>query len=141
MKMRTNSLESNKTEATRGVTVLEHGIRQLRSRECRTDIWAVLAALSITAGRFDRATDYANQLLAYGNGPMGRRSGGDALHHGNLCLGRVALRAGDIGAAKAYLLQAGRVSGSPVLESFGPNMLLAKELLEVGQREIGRAHV
>ena len=33
----------------------------------------------------------------------------------------------------AYLIEAGRTPGSPQLNSFGPNMLLAKELLEKGE--------
>ena len=37
--------------------------------------------------------------------------------------------------AAEYLLKAGATSGSPQLDSFGPNMSLAKELLEKDQRE------
>jgi hypothetical protein len=37
--------------------------------------------------------------------------------------------------AKADLLDAGRVSGGWTLTSFGPNMSLAKELLEKGERD------
>ena len=37
---------------------------------------------------------------------------------------------GRIEEAKRHLLAAGRSSGSPVLGSFGPNMSLAKDLLE-----------
>lgn len=60
---------------------------------------------------------------------------GNAVHKGNLTLGRVALRAGDIEAAKKFLLEAGRAPGSPQLNSFGPNMTLAKELLEKGEHD------
>jgi hypothetical protein len=60
---------------------------------------------------------------------------GNAIHKGNLALGRLALREGKIDAAEEFLLRAGRTPGSPQLDSFGPNMLLAKELLENDRRE------
>jgi hypothetical protein len=47
-----------------------------------------------------------------------------------MVLGRVALRKGDLEAAKRELMEAGRTPGSPQLNSFGPNMSLAKDLLE-----------
>jgi hypothetical protein len=58
---------------------------------------------------------------------------GNAVHQANLALGRLALRDGDIEQAKHYLIEAGKTPGSPQLDSFGPNMLLAKELLETGE--------
>jgi hypothetical protein len=47
----------------------------------------------------------------------------------------VELRSGKVEEAKAHLLQAGKVTGGGTLTSFGPNMSLAKELLERGERE------
>ena len=36
--------------------------------------------------------------------------------------------------ARAYLLESAKIEGSPSLDSFGPNMTLAKEMLERGER-------
>ena len=61
---------------------------------------------------------------------------GHALYYGHLVLGRVALgRDHDVAKAKSALLTAGQTPGSRVLKSFGPDMTLAKELLEVGERD------
>lgn len=59
---------------------------------------------------------------------------GNAIHDGNQFLGLIRLRQGDVEGAKAYLLAAGLSPGSPQLDSFGPNMMLARELLERGER-------
>jgi hypothetical protein len=47
----------------------------------------------------------------------------------------VSLRKGDVAQAKVHLLESGKSSGSPTLMSFGPNMSLAKGLLESGERD------
>ncbi|MDZ4660531.1 MAG: hypothetical protein SGJ18_02810 [Pseudomonadota bacterium] len=60
---------------------------------------------------------------------------GNAIHHGNLVLGRVKLFQGDLTVAKQYLILAAGTNGSPQLGSFGPNMTLAKELLEKGEKK------
>jgi hypothetical protein len=60
---------------------------------------------------------------------------GNAIHKGNLVLGRIALREGRVADAVTFLHASGDVSGSPQLNSFGPNMTLAKELLEQGETE------
>ena len=65
-----------------------------------------------------------------------RGRNGNAIHDSNLVLGRLAVREGNIEAAKAYLVEAGRTPGSPNLNSFGPNVSLAKDLLEKGETEI-----
>jgi hypothetical protein len=45
------------------------------------------------------------------------------------------VRNGQIEQAKKYLLEAGKSPGSPQMDSFGPNMSLAKDLLEKGERD------
>lgn len=59
----------------------------------------------------------------------------DATHNAHTILGRLALRKGDIAAAKTHLLESAKVEGSPVLGSFGPSMDLARELLAKGERK------
>jgi hypothetical protein len=59
---------------------------------------------------------------------------GNAIHHANLVLGRLSLMDGDKSDAKKFLKAAGQTPGSPQLSSFGPNMTLAKELLEKGEK-------
>jgi len=48
----------------------------------------------------------------------------------------MALRQNNVEKAKTYLLTAGHVNGGGVLSSFGPNMSLAKELLERGEKDV-----
>ena len=92
------------------------------------------AKMAFAAQQFDEAKQYADELLAYGLSRP-RKDMGDELHHSNMILGRLALHFGRVAEAKSYLLAAGDVAGSPPLDSFGPNMELAKELLEVGEKE------
>lgn len=68
------------------------------------------------------------------------RSAGDEIHHGHMLLGRVALRRRDIAGAKAHLMASAEIDGSPTLSSFGPNMALAKELLEAGESKVVLAY-
>jgi hypothetical protein len=58
---------------------------------------------------------------------------GDAVHQGNIVLGRLALRSGEVEEAKRYLLLAGKTPGSTSLASQGPSMALARNLLERGE--------
>ena len=50
-------------------------------------------------------------------------------------MGRVSLSKGDVKQADQYLLASAKTPGSPQLDSFGPNMTLAKELLDKGESE------
>lgn len=61
---------------------------------------------------------------------------GDDLNKAHNFVGRVALRKGDLKKAKQELLAAGNVPGDGTLTSFGPNMALAKDLLEKGEHEV-----
>jgi len=60
---------------------------------------------------------------------------GNSLHICYTYLGLIAIEENKIEEAKEFLLLSGEISGSPQLKSFGPNMLLAKKLLELGANE------
>ena len=60
---------------------------------------------------------------------------GNIIYDHHSLLGRVALREGNIEEAKKQLLAAGRTPGSPQLNSFGPDFILARELAEKGEYE------
>lgn len=92
--------------------------------------------VSLEAGSTQKAEQYANQLLKMSKEEDYSWNNGNAVHHGNLVLGRLALQAADVEKAKSHLLEAGKTRGSPKLNSFGPNMTLAKELLEKGEKEV-----
>jgi hypothetical protein len=80
-----------------------------------------------------KATVYANELLNVAPQYSTDWNYGNAIYFGNWVLGRVALQQGNTAAAGQYLLSAGATPGSPQLNSFGPNMILAQELLQKGQ--------
>lgn len=92
-------------------------------------ILADFAEVSLESGRHDEAITYATKLLEMATDRPGNWYTGNAIHHGNLVLGRLALLSGDTEKAKSHLLAAGRTPGSPQLNSFGPNMTLAKALV------------
>jgi uncharacterized membrane protein YeaQ/YmgE (transglycosylase-associated protein family) len=90
---------------------------------------------SFNAGKIDDANNCAKGLLKLAPGFQGNWNYGNAIQDGNLVLGRIAVRDGRIEEAKNYLLEAGKSSGSPQLDSFGPNMSLANDLLQKGERD------
>jgi hypothetical protein len=95
-----------------------------------------LANAALKADDIEKASSYANESLTEAQKYLDDRNYGNAIHYGNIVLGLIALRQGDLKQAGEYLLKAGKTTGSPQLDSFGPDMGLAKGLLEKGQREI-----
>jgi len=61
---------------------------------------------------------------------------GNAVMDSNQVLGLIALGAGDVAEAKKRLLASVDSDGSPQMNSFGPNMQLAKSLLEKGEKDV-----
>lgn len=92
-----------------------------------------LAKTALAADQLTNARKYAEIALQVASSDADY---GNRIHHGNLVLGRIALREDNIEEAKTRLIAAGKTPGSPNLNSFGPNMALAQELLEKGEREI-----
>ncbi len=91
---------------------------------------------SFEVGKIEDASKYAKELLALAPKYRGNWNYGNAIQDGNLVLGRIAIKEGRIEEAKQYLIEAGKSPGSPQMNSFGPTMSLARELLEKGEREV-----
>ncbi len=94
------------------------------------------ADVAVRAEEWAKAQHYAQELLRLAS----RRffvfqPDADGIHTAHTVLGKVALHRGDVEAAKKHLLDSARVSGSPVLSSFGPDFTLAKALLQRGERQ------
>src|SRR5260221_582797 len=87
-----------------------------------------LAFDAFEAGEYVKARKYAEQLSL--------RADSGSIHHGNVLLGRLDLKSGDVDAAKKHLLLAAKVSGPGPLETFGPNTMLARELLLKGEQDV-----
>lgn len=99
------------------------------------------AEVAFTAGEHAKAERYANEMLGLTKGETLDDSYGQAAHKGHVVLGRIALAKGDVKTASNHLLEAGNVKGGATLQSFGPNMALAKELLEHGERDVVIAYL
>jgi tetratricopeptide (TPR) repeat protein len=99
----------------------------------RNTLLGSLAKVAIEAGEIDAAATYAEEMLQMAETGWDE---GNCIHHGNLILGRIALAEGKVEDAKVHLIRAGQNPGSPQLNSFGPNMVLAKALLEMGEKEV-----
>src|SRR4051794_14856331 len=91
-----------------------------------------LAKAAFAAGDWARAEGLANEALDAAQRGVFWWTG-DAIHQGNIVLGRLALRQNKVDLAKKYLIAAGKTPGSSMLSSQGPAMQLAKDLLERGE--------
>jgi len=91
---------------------------------------------SFDVGKIEDARKYAKELLTLSEKFPNDWNYGNAIQDGNLVLGRIALKEGRTEEAKHYLLKAGKSPGSPQMDSFGPNMSLARDLLEKGEPDV-----
>lgn len=131
------ALQNGKGKATAAESLAEYEKAQSADASESTRFYRLddLAKQAFEAGEIEKASKYANELLETAQKYPKDWNYGNAIHHGNNVLGRVALKQGDVKKAVQYLLEAGRTPGSPQLNSFGPNMSLAKELLEKGEKD------
>jgi beta-lactamase regulating signal transducer with metallopeptidase domain len=102
-----------------------------------------LAQMAFDAGDFARAQAYAGAIFTQ-SAQLESANQGLHLsfqrerHQGHLLLGRIALAQGDVAEAKKQLLEAANITSDDApapLSSFGPNMLLAKELLANAEKD------
>jgi hypothetical protein len=99
-----------------------------------------LAISAFESGDLLKAKQYATQLLDTSK-LKDEDLVADNLHIANTVLGRLALRNGDIEEAKRRLLASAPEHGSAILNSYGPRMSLAAELLDRGQRDVVVAYL
>ena len=119
--------------ARKALAELESAVPNMPEEE-RQAALPQLAKYAFDAEANKKAKAYAEEMIVLAGGESNWNTG-NLFHHGHIVLGRLALRADDVATAKAHLLDAARTGGSPQLGSFGPNMSLAKELLERDERD------
>lgn len=98
----------------------------------REDVLLELSRTAFAAGKFSEAEQFANETLEFADR---KQDYGEGFHYAHIVLGRIALMNGDVEKAKEHLLDAGRTTGSDFLNYVGPDMTLALELLNQGERE------
>ena len=91
---------------------------------------------ALKGGKTDEAQGLAKELLQMAQTRTNDWNYGNAIQDSNQVLGRIALSKGDVAEAKKRLLASTDSEGSPQMNSFGPNMQLAKELLANGDKEV-----
>jgi tetratricopeptide (TPR) repeat protein len=94
-----------------------------------------LTRTAFESGEIEKARQDADQLLQEIKRFPTNWNVGNAIHYAHSVLGCIALKKGDVAGAKEHLLQSGAVRWSPQLSSVGPSMVLAKELLQKGEKE------
>jgi tetratricopeptide (TPR) repeat protein len=124
-----------KSLAASAYQIYERAYRLQHNDQEKRMLISRLATSAFEAGQIETAQLWALEALNDAKNARSDWSVADSVHHAHIILGRIALRSGDLTEAREHLIQAARSEGSPVLGSFGPNMMLAKELLEKGARD------
>jgi hypothetical protein len=113
-------------------------LAELQKAAAPADRFYALNAAEVTAldsGNIDAARAYAAEHAAMLPKFAKNWNYGNAVQDINQTLGRIAIREKNFEAAGAFLIKSAQHTGSPQLNSFGPNFQLAKELLQAGQPE------
>ena len=116
---------------------LENPEQGLKSRRAGVERFYLLneaAKQAADKGDWPLAMTRAQEALALAPQFLKDWNYGNAIHDGHMVLGRVALARGNKKEAIRRLLLAGATPGSPQLDSFGPNMSLARDLLTAGEK-------
>jgi hypothetical protein len=110
----------------------EHAMAELNAAKDQYSRWCALgyaAKESLNKGKDADAKLFAEELEHLAPQYPKDWNYGNAIQDFNIVLGRLALKAGNVDEAKKRLIAGGHSPGSPQMNSFGPNMSLAAELL------------
>ena len=101
----------------------------------RMDLIGRLADSAFDAGDNQKARDYANQVFDSLK-TVNKWAHDNFTHAANTVLGRIALKEGDVAAAKKFLLTSATFNRTPQFSPVGPRLDLANELLDKGEKEV-----
>lgn len=101
----------------------------------RFSILTKAAKIAFETKNYDAARNYAEELLETSKTNKNNWNYGNAVHDRNMVLGLLAINLGNINLVAEYLIKAGETPGSPQLDSFGPDLDLANELLKIGKKD------
>ncbi len=104
------------------------------SPELRFSALGEAAKQSFAAGKVGDAQKYAQELMTLLPSFRQNQEYGSAVHDANLTLGRIAVREGRMDDAKRHLVESIRTPSARQMD-YGPNLSLAKDLLEKGERQ------
>ena len=116
---------------------LQPALKQLaaaNSPELRFSALGEAAKQSFDAGKVADARKYAEELMTLLPSFRQDQKYGNAVHDANLTLGRITVREGRLDDAKRHLIESVRTPGARMMD-YGPDMSLAKDLLEKGERQ------
>ena len=91
---------------------------------------------ALKAGKTEEARKLADELARLAPKYPNDWNYGNAIQVANQVLGRIALAEGNVAEARKRLLASADSKGSPQMNSFGPNLQLAKDLLAKGEMEV-----
>ncbi len=98
-------------------------------------------AAAYKGGEFDKAKELANENLNLAKAYRCNWNYGNAIHESYSILGQISLNQGDLDGAIDDLRKAGESPGSPQLDTFGPDLDLADELLQRGKSDAVRSYL
>jgi serine/threonine protein kinase len=122
------SKEKSKESDLKAKTQLEATLANAAQEAEKPLLLHQLSKVELNLGNLDRATEIAKTMLK-------TYDDGYSIHAAHQILGRIALRQDRLEEAEQHLLDSARVKSTPILSSFGPSMILAKELLEKDRKE------
>lgn len=136
---RCKALISSGEEAKSNDTIALHKYENILSqRSNATERFYQLTDVATTAfgaGDLQRANEIAMEMLQVAPKFVSDWNYGNAIFWANIVLGKIALSQGDTDEACNRLIAASETTGSPQLDSFGPEFVLCSQLLSMGKQE------
>lgn len=127
---RTNFLSKAFEQGERALQLLTKE-RSVERDAARLGLLLKMAQAAFELGKLDKAKIYATELVLEFSDDSG-----EAAHRGNIVLGRIALKENNLAKAKEHLLIAARSAIRAPISYFVPDMELARELFEKGEKQI-----